>query len=51
MILHAKPIPYVIGDRGYNDWHYKGNVNSGSNFFPPEEEKEKEFFSEEEFKI
>lgn len=50
MILHSKPIAYGLGDRVYMDWKGRGRVVVGQ----PEESKEKEekeFFSEEEFKV
>lgn len=50
MILHAKPIAYGMGDRCYMDWKVRGS----DIVRPPEEPKEKEekeFFSEEEFKV
>jgi len=52
MILHSKPIAYGMGDRCYNDWHYRGSIDTGSDSSLPEKEKEEnEFFSEEEFKL
>jgi len=49
MILHSKPIAYGIGDRCYVGWKTRGR---GSDVVEePKEKEEKEFFSEEEFKV
>ncbi len=50
MILHSKPIAYCIGDRDYIGWNHRGSIVIGQPEEPKEKE-EKEFFSEEEFKL
>ena len=50
MILHSKPIAYGIGERCYMDWKARGSVVVKAPDKENEKE-EKEFFSEEEFKI
>jgi hypothetical protein len=52
MIIHAKPIAYGLGERCYSDWHFRGGIGGVKNPKPEKpKEEEKEFFSEEEFKI
>ena len=52
MILHAKPIAYGLGgERCYSDWHFRGSIGAGKPKPEKPKEEEKEFFSEEEFKI
>jgi len=51
MILHSKPIAYCIGDRDYIGWNHRGRGRGSDVVEEPKEKEEKEFFSEEEFKI
>jgi hypothetical protein len=51
MIIHAKPTPPGLGERCWSDWNFRGGIYAGKPRPEKPKEEEKEFFSEEEFKI